>query len=443
MSGDAAIRVEGLGKRYELGQQRGGYELLTEKLRERISSIGKPRPREEDFWALRDVGFEVERGETFGIVGRNGAGKSTLLKILSRVTPPTEGQAHLNGRVGALLEVGTGFHPELTGRENVFLNGAILGMARSDIRRKFDEIVAFADVERFIDTPVKRYSSGMQLRLAFSVAAHLEPEILIIDEVLSVGDLAFQQRCLGRMEEVAHEGRTVLFVSHNLSAVRSLCQRAVLLSGGSVEAEGTAESVLNAYVQGVQADAGIDLADRSDRQGNGRLRFTSIHFESEGVVAESPVTGKDFQIVLGYETADGTPLRNVNFSAPVLTYLDEVMLYLHSETAGKVFDELPAVGEVRVEVPRCPLPAGQYKFNLWADIGGEPLDWVESAAEMTVSQGDFFGTGREPPTSHRSVLVDQAWSVAPPSQAGSGSVGAPDGEAGTLSLASTDEPVQG
>jgi lipopolysaccharide transport system ATP-binding protein len=218
-------------KRYRLGQLQGGYQLLSEVLTQRLRREYRPRRGVETFWALQDVDFDVGAGETFGIIGHNGAGKSTLLKILARVTPPTSGEIHLNGRVGALLEVGTGFHAELTGQENIFLNGAILGMRRQEIERKFDEIVEFAEVEQFIDTPVKRYSSGMYLRLAFSVAAHLEPEILIVDEVLSVGDLRFQEKCLGRMETVAAEGRTVLFVSHNLTAVSKLCERSMLLSG--------------------------------------------------------------------------------------------------------------------------------------------------------------------------------------------------------------------
>ena len=226
MSRDLAIEVKGLGKRFDIGAtQAGGYQLLTESITQRIKTIGR-RPPTREFWALRDINFEVERGETFGIIGHNGAGKSTLLKILSKVTPPTEGEARLRGRVGALLEVGTGFHPELTGRENVFLNGAILNMKRQEIFNRFEEIVEFADIGPFLDTPVKRYSSGMKMRLAFSVAAHLQPEILIIDEVLSVGDIAFQEKCLGRMESAADEGRTVVFISHNLASVRSLCDRA-------------------------------------------------------------------------------------------------------------------------------------------------------------------------------------------------------------------------
>jgi lipopolysaccharide transport system ATP-binding protein len=413
MSARAAIEVEGLGKSYELGELRGGYQMLTEVIADRFKSIGKPRREREEFWALRDINFEVPEGQTFGIIGHNGAGKSTLLKILSRVTPPTVGEARMRGRVGALLEVGTGFHPELTGRENVFLNGAILGMRRQEIERKFEQIVEFAGVAQFIDTPVKRYSSGMTLRLAFSVAAHLEPEILVIDEVLSVGDLAFQRKCLGRMEEAAGEGRTVLFVSHNLTAVRSLCDRTIMLSEGSIIAEGDPNEVIDQYVLRARTSAGSLLADRKDREGDGRLRFVEVRYESNGRVVDSPVTGEDFELVLTYETKDGKPLRNVNFSAPIITHIDEVMIQLSSEMAGTVYDEIPPTGEIRCHVSRCPLPASEYLVNVWADIGGEPLDWVQRAAELTVSQGDFFGSGREPPQSHRSVLVDQKWSVTP------------------------------
>ena len=225
-----------------------------------------------EIWALKDVSLEIQEGAIVGVVGRNGAGKSTLLKVLARITEPTEGRAVIRGRVGSLLEVGTGFHPELTGRENVFLNGAILGMRRTEIREKFDDIVGFAELERFIDTPVKRYSSGMYVRLAFAVAAFLEPEILFIDEVLSVGDQAFQQRCLGRMGEIAHSGRTILFVSHNLAAVAALCTRAVLIDGGRLLADGDVDDVITHYLSSVQAASGDRLDDRQDRHGDGRLR---------------------------------------------------------------------------------------------------------------------------------------------------------------------------
>ncbi len=252
--GDLAIRVAGLGKQYRLGAQQERYSTLRDQVRKwasaplrtllRRARRGAGRPT---FWALKGVSFEVNRGEVVGIIGRNGAGKSTLLKVLSRITEPTEGEVDIHGRVGSLLEVGTGFHPELTGRENVFLNGAILGMRRSEIARKFDEIVAFAEVEKFIDTPVKHYSSGMYTRLAFAVAAHLEPEILIVDEVLAVGDAEFQKKCLGKMNEVARGGRTVLFVSHNMAAIRQLCQRGLLLRKGELAFHGEVNACADLY----------------------------------------------------------------------------------------------------------------------------------------------------------------------------------------------------
>jgi lipopolysaccharide transport system ATP-binding protein len=252
---DIAIRVENLGKRYRIGKQER-YQTLRDTLTDTVtaplrwlrhgrSANGNGTP--DHIWALKDVSFEIPRGEVVGIIGRNGAGKSTLLKVLSRITEPTEGRAKIHGRVGSLLEVGTGFHPELTGRENIYLNGAILGMKRAELQRRFDEIVAFAEVEKFIDTPVKHYSSGMHVRLAFAVAAHLEPEILIVDEVLAVGDQQFQRKCLGKLESVAHGGRTVALVSHNMAAIQSLCSSAVLLDGGTVRMAGRTSDVLSVY----------------------------------------------------------------------------------------------------------------------------------------------------------------------------------------------------
>jgi lipopolysaccharide transport system ATP-binding protein len=239
---EIAISVENLGKRYRIGGPQERYKRFTETVMgtltaplRHVRNLGKPIPPDETLWALRDVSFEVKEGEVVGIIGRNGAGKSTLLKLLSRITEPTEGEIRVRGRVGSLLEVGTGFHPELTGRENIYLNGAILGMRRAEIAQKFDEIVAFAEIEKFLDTPVKRYSSGMYVRLAFAVAAHLEPEVLVVDEVLAVGDVAFQKKCLGKMEAVSKGGRTVLFVSHNMAAIENLCRTGVVLDRGRVD----------------------------------------------------------------------------------------------------------------------------------------------------------------------------------------------------------------
>ncbi len=292
MSG-TAIRVEDLGKQYSIGRAVEPYGSVRESLSRLVTRplhrtgnksntstySGRLKdPANNILWALKELSFEVKQGEVVGIIGRNGAGKSTLLKLLSRVTEPTTGQVELYGRIGALLEVGTGFHPELTGRENIYLNGAILGMTRADIRRHFDEIVAFAEVEKFVDTPVKRYSSGMYLRLAFAVAAHLEPEILVVDEVLAVGDFAFQAKCIGKMGDVAKTGRTVLFVSHNLQVVHSLCTRTILIDAGRITHDGATDTVLRAYNHHSQVQTNItdiNLKDRLNRA-SGAVRFTSI-----------------------------------------------------------------------------------------------------------------------------------------------------------------------
>ena len=268
-----AIRVENLSKQYRIGGPQARYKTIRESLTEavqspfrRLASVVRGQSSvtsDETIWALKDVSFEVQRGEVVGIIGRNGAGKTTLLKILSRITEPTEGQAEIHGRVGSLLEVGTGFHPELTGRENITLNGAILGMKRAEIDRKFDQIVAFAEIEKFIDTPVKHYSSGMYVRLAFSVAAHMEPEILLVDEVLAVGDAAFQKKCLGKMGDVAKEGRTVLFVSHNMSAIRALCQRTIWIHDGRIKADGDSELIVAEYLSPLQASNGASAVLKS------------------------------------------------------------------------------------------------------------------------------------------------------------------------------------
>lgn len=285
------IRVEGLSKRYEIGVGQAAYATLRESLTEtlraplRAALRGRSSRREtETIWALRDVGFEVARGEVVALVGGNGAGKSTLLKILSRITEPTEGRVELFGRVGSLLEVGTGFHPELTGRENIQLSGAILGMSREEIRQRFDEIVEFAEIEKFIDTPVKRYSSGMYMRLAFAVAAHLEPEILLVDEVLAVGDAAFQKKCLGKISEAAHHGRTVLFVSHNMTAVNQLCERTIMLKGGRVARDGRTSEVVAEYLRS-GGGGEVSWDDPSDAPGNERVRLRAVRTVSKGEAA--------------------------------------------------------------------------------------------------------------------------------------------------------------
>jgi len=295
---DSVIRVENLSKKYIIGHQRQELRTsLRDTITDKVKSFGDlfsrnskaEDPTHEDFWALKDVSFEIKQGDRVGIIGRNGAGKSTLLKILSRITEPTSGKISIKGRVASLLEVGTGFHHELTGRENIYLNGAILGMDRSDIKRKFDEIVAFAEVEKFLDTPVKRYSSGMYVRLAFAVAAHLEPEILIVDEVLAVGDAAFQKKCLGKMEDVAEkEGRTVLFVSHNMSAVTRLCNTALWLDTGKIKIDGDIYEVSGKYLQSdLGTSAERHWTNPKNAPGDSVARLKAVRVISEGVVTET------------------------------------------------------------------------------------------------------------------------------------------------------------
>lgn len=312
----ATICAEGLGKQYVLRHEaRARYVALRDVITDGIRNLGRRRERttREQFWALRDVSFEVEQGERVGIIGRNGAGKSTLLKILSRITDPTTGRVAIQGRVASLLEVGTGFHPELTGRENILLNGAILGMSRAEILRKFDEIVAFAEVERFLDTPVKRYSSGMYVRLAFSVAAHLQAEILVVDEVLAVGDIEFQRKCLGRMGEMAGSGRTVLFVSHNMATITSLCTRCLLLDSGAVSADGPASDViLKYYSGGVSSPAEFDLAKSNRIIGDDHARLISARIaDSSGRVMHEPEIGQSFTVSMRYRILDSARVRNV------------------------------------------------------------------------------------------------------------------------------------
>ena len=315
---DTVIRVENLSKRYIIGhQQQEKYTALRDVLantakgitqrfnpKSRLRQTQPPfqNPNLEEFWALKDVSFEVKRGDRIGIIGRNGAGKSTLLKILSRITEPTEGRISIKGRVASLLEVGTGFHPELTGRENIFLNGAILGMSRVDIKRKFDEIVAFAEVERFLDTPVKRYSSGMYVRLAFAVAAHLEPEILIVDEVLAVGDAQFQKKCLGKMEDVSKQGRTVLFVSHNMGTISSLCNQAILLENGQVANIGLpSEIILNYYTSGHLSPSRVDFTKTNKKIGDDYAELLEAHIEnSQGNVVSEVDMSEDFFVSMKF-----------------------------------------------------------------------------------------------------------------------------------------------
>ena len=401
----AAITVEQIGKRYRLGR-RAGTTTVTESAADVLSRLRQRSSANDEFWALRDVSLEVGEGEVLGLIGPNGAGKSTLLKILSRITVPTEGRATLRGHVGSLLEVGTGFHAELSGRDNIYLNGAILGMKRKEIVSRFDEIVEFAGIGRFIDVPVKRYSSGMYVRLAFSVAAHFEPEILLVDEVLSVGDQAFQQKCLGQIDEIAHSGRTVVFVSHNLAAVSSLCTRACFLAQGRLAAEGEVDAIIRRYLGSVQEAARRDLHERADRQGSGAFRFTKfLAHGPAGAVTSGGETWFDLDFAAVEEC------KSAMVGIAVYGLLGEPLFLCSTKISGDNFSRIPRTGTFRCVIPRLPLAPGRYSVNVYGEANGAVADWVSDAATFDVAEGDFFGSGQLPPTTHGHVFVDHAWGV--------------------------------
>jgi lipopolysaccharide transport system ATP-binding protein len=415
-SGDVVISAQGLGKRYHLGAQGAAYQTLRDAIPEFLSApvrrwfrhSGQPMEKKREIiWALKDLNFDIRRGEIVGVIGPNGAGKTTLLKVLSRITEPSKGRVELKGRVGSLLEVGTGFHPELSGRENIFLNGAILGMKKSEILRKFDEIVAFAEIEKFLDTPVKRYSSGMYVRLAFAVAAHLEPEILLIDEVLAVGDLAFQRRCLGKVGEVARGGRTVLFVSHNMAAVENLCTRCLLINHGQLVVDGNASEVISAYIRCQEEQLKGDLDETSRRSGSGRLVFTSFGVETvDGQGIPLVRSGQDVVFVFGFQRRDSEVLRNVDLSFALYTEHGHPLTVLGSSYVGKTFDVERNEGSFRCLIENLPLAAGRYVVGGRLLIGNEEADWpTDGVGLLEVERGDFFGTGHSGFEGHAPLLL--------------------------------------
>lgn len=410
------IKVEDLSKLYYLGGSGAAYSTLRETVmevaRKPLRYLRSGGNNSQTLWALKDVSFDVSPGDVVGIIGRNGAGKSTLLKVLSRIVEPTSGRVELYGRVASLLEVGTGFHPELTGRENIFLNGSILGMTRKEIESKFDEIVAFAEVEKFIDTPVKRYSSGMYVRLAFAVAAHLEPEILVVDEVLAVGDAAFQKKCLGRMRDVASMGRTVLFVSHNMAAVSSLCSSAMLLWEGKVEYPlGNVEGAVQQYLSQVHKITKTKLAERTDRQGNGKVRIDDFAtFDAHGNELEYLATGQEIDFRIYYSTRESN-LQNVSVAIGLSSNVGGFVSMLGNNIAGDTFETIARDGYFACRIKKLPLMPGNYTAGLIVRSNEVILDWIQQAVTLVVEPGDFYGTGRMPPASHTGVLLEQEWSV--------------------------------
>lgn len=400
------IEVQNLSKKYRLGVV-GATTLRDEILRWKRRFSGEPAQDKSEFWALRDVSFSVEPGEVVGVLGRNGAGKSTLLKLLSRITEPTSGKATLRGRVASLLEVGTGFHPDLTGRENVYLNGAILGMKRGEIASQFDAIVAFSEVEKFIDTPVKHYSSGMRVRLAFAVAAHLQAEILIVDEVLAVGDAEFQRKCMGKMQEVSsRSGRTILFVSHNLAAVETLCPRGMLLEGGALRHTGAIRDTIRVYLSGDRAP-GADLS-REEWAGRGRLRLRKVSLVSNGVeVGEAPA-GTPVELRFAYLNPDAVETATFVFTvySESGAAVTNVSTSLHD---AKVALSAPE-GVVTCAIPKLGLNQGRYRLAAAVlDGDGRSTDHVPAALWFTVAGSRFYKGANLPDARYGTMLTEHKW----------------------------------
>lgn len=396
----AAIQVEEVGKRYRIGAHASAYVTLREALAARFAARATER---SETWALRDVSFEVRNGEAVGVIGANGAGKSTLLRILSRITQPTTGVSRTRGRVGSLLEVGTGFHPELTGRENVYLNGAILGMRRREITRRFDEIVEFSGVERFLDTPLKRYSSGMYLRLAFAVAAHLEPEILLVDEVLAVGDVQFREKCLGKMTELGREGRTVLFVSHDLGAITRLCDRAVWLAAGRVVEDGPSAAVVESYLHAALPGA----AAKTFEPEPGR-RASLLSADVRGPDGSAPKRGEPLTLLVSFriqERVRGLTVSFILHSPLGVPVLDEDW---GTDTGDELrIESLPQDYTARLEVPGI-LPAGNYRLEIWI---GNPWETLLRADALRFSIAPRADDVNDALQRRRVAQPDVTWTV--------------------------------
>lgn len=412
-----AIDVEALGKTFQIGGAQKSYYRLTDQLVDMITApfrragslirgqAGGATDLDETIWALKEVSFQIKPGEVVGIIGRNGAGKSTLLKILSGITDPTNGYADIYGRVGSLLEVGTGFHPELTGRENMYLNGAILGMKKAEIEGKLDEIVAFAEIDKFLDTPVKHYSSGMYVRLAFSVAAHLEPEILLVDEVLAVGDMAFQRKCLGKMDDVAQQGRTVLFVSHNMGLLQQLCERGIFLQHGTVHTDGTITEAVDAYLQTLERAKSQDLSKRMDRKGVGEARLVNTEVNN----GSSPIlkTGQPAQFVFRVDAS--VPGIACNFF--IYDSIGQPVTSFYSRARGPEDTYDPTGGLKFVcDLDELLLLPGRYRIDV-AIVGDNKLqDFVEAATVFEVGDGQVGGRLAQHDGKF-SVMVNHRWTL--------------------------------
>ncbi len=415
MAGATVIRAERLAKRYVIDGDRHADATLRDAIvaraRSTVQMVGRAnRPSQRvDLWALRDVSFSIDEGDVIGIVGRNGAGKSTLLKILSRITEPTSGRVGVKGRIGSLLEVGTGFHPELSGRENIYLYGSVLGMKRADIRARYDQIIAFAEIGRLLDTPIKRYSSGMQVRLAFAVAAHLEPEILIVDEVLAVGDVEFQKRCIARMSEVAREGRTVIFVSHNMALVQSLCERGILLERGVLTFDGSIRDTVARYLRELEQSMLTDLSDRTDRRGAGAVRLQRVELIAGADGSGAPMTGAhlSFGFVLSEQR------KNTSCVFAIYDSLGNAVAEFHSSILSSHDSQGASPTRFVCTIDHLPLVTGRYRIDTAVYMGSGLQDAVEGAAVFDVEEGVFDGRPIDREWKRGRVAVPHRW-ITPP-----------------------------
>lgn len=429
MSSDIAIRVEGLYKQYRLGligsdTLRDDLKLALGRIRGKkvedifgIDSNDRSSGNSQYVWALEDINFDVRKGEILGIIGKNGAGKSTLLKILSKVTGPTKGQIKINGRIASLLEVGTGFHPELTGRENIFLNGAILGMKKHEIKLKIDDIVDFSGIGKYIDTPVKRYSSGMKVRLGFAVAAHLEPEILVVDEVLAVGDAEFQKRCIGKMNDVSkNEGRTVLFVSHNMASVMELCDRGLLMQHGKVKSIGSIQSIIPEYLNSFRAEAYTSaLHSIETRAGNGNIRFSEIVLlNEENEPIDFALSGQNIKFRIKLDIRKKQRYPRIHASIKFVDGNDASLFHLSNSVSNGVEFSVSENQEsiyLTCEIDKLPLNAGIYNFHLFCSDLQQVFDEINFAGEINVEGGNFFPSGKLPSSSISPFLVNNKWGI--------------------------------
>lgn len=423
-SHEYAVIVNNLGKAYRIGVAEKKEENLAAVFIKSITApfrnflkikslknISSKEQGKDVFWANRNISFKVKQGEVLGIIGKNGAGKSTLLKMLSRITEPTEGRIELYGRVASLLEVGTGFNPDLTGRENVYLNGTILGLSKKEINERYDSIVEFSGIEKFLETPVKRYSSGMKVRLAFAVAAHLDPEILIIDEVLAVGDAEFQRKCLGKMQEVAgKQGRTVLFVSHDMAAVKKLCTRAILLKKGTIVYEGSPNDVVNFYLQNASNNKQESTISFEHAKGNKKFVVTNIELINEqGIVSQMVESGKDVHIKLDYLVKEEGPDPVVLLR--IKNNMEQILFTCLTRNSYHGVVQLQKEGVITCTIPKLPLLQGTYSVDVFFKFGQDITFEQEDAFSLEVERGDFFGTGKVNTDMMNGMIIQHSWKV--------------------------------